>query len=52
MYRVDEDDGTVMIMVLLSQSSTRSIMVTVTSSDITANGKVTKVVWLYVNANN
>lgn len=40
MYSVDEDDGTVVIMVLLSQGSTQTIMVTVSSNDITANGEV------------
>ena len=40
MYRVAEDDGTVMIMVVLSQPSTQDIMVTVNSSDITATGEV------------
>ena len=40
MYRVDEDDRTIVIMVLLSQPSTQTIMVTVNTSDITANGEV------------
>lgn len=40
MYRVAEDDGTVVVMVILSQPSTQNIMVTVNTSDITANGKV------------
>ena len=40
MYRVAEDDGTVMIMVVLSQPSTQDIMVTVNSSDVTATGEV------------
>lgn len=48
MYRVDEDDGTVVIMVLLSQPSTESIMATVNTSDITANGEVTNV-WLLIH---
>ena len=48
MYSVDEDDGAVMIMVLLSQPSTQTIMVTVNSSDITANGEV---VWFRAIAN-
>ena len=38
MYRVDEDDGSLMIIISLSQSSSESIMVTVNTSDITANG--------------
>ena len=38
MYRVDEDDGSLMIIVSLSQSSSESIMVTVNTSDITASG--------------
>ena len=45
MYRVAEDDGTVMIMVVLSQPSTQDIMVTVNSSDITATGEVATL-WL------
>ena len=39
MYRVAEDDGTVVVMVILSQPSTENIMVTINSSDITANGQ-------------
>ena len=38
MYRVDEDDGSLMIIISLSRSSSESIMVTVNTSDITANG--------------
>ena len=37
-YRVDEDDGSLMILISLSHSSEESIMVTVNTSDITANG--------------
>ena len=47
MYSVDEDDGEVTIMVLLSQSSLQTIMVTVSSSDITANGEVTTAVYVF-----
>lgn len=46
MYSVDEDDGTVVIMVLLSQGSTQTIMVTVSSNDITANGEVATAVYV------
>ena len=37
-YRVDEDDGSLMILISLSQSSAESIMVTANTSDITGNG--------------
>lgn len=45
MYRVDEDGRTVLIMVMLSQSSVQNIMVTVRSSDITATGMLVKCLW-------
>ena len=37
-YRVDEDDGSLMILLSLSQSSAESIKVTANTSDITGNG--------------
>ena len=38
-YRVDEDDGTVQIMLRLSQAATQDFTVTLSSSDITATRK-------------
>ena len=46
-YRVDEDDGSLMILISLSQSSAESIMVTANTSDITANG-----IYVVINVQN
>jgi len=49
MYSVDEDDGTVMIMVLLSQSSTQDISVTLSTSDVTADGEMIQALHLLMH---
>lgn len=46
-YRVDEDDGTVVIMVILNQQSTENIMVIINTTDITARGKSIHVMYCY-----
>ena len=49
MYSIEEDVGTVMIMVLLSQPSTQNISVTLNTSDITANGETTQALHLLIH---